>query len=276
MEYKPHIPNYGILIESHHHGPDFRTARHQHAYDSLVYVVEGRGVCNTDGNSYKLRPDTAMMLRSRQNHQFIDTPKHAMTVFVVYLGKKIAEQLKEMLSEIEKTTYPLSLNPYQAKDVRGLLREMLYEQSARPLQYEAAIQNCFAAIVLKLYRAATEKTDSGNGDKLDDSLTRVKAALEYAAEHYYEPQDLAQAAKMAYLSQRQFSTVVRKLEKKSFARFLAQIRIEKAAHLLRSTSMPVSAIAFEVGFEDLSTFYRTFRKYVGTVPLEFRSQRPRK
>jgi AraC-like DNA-binding protein len=273
MEYKPRLPRCGVLIESHRHGPDFRTARHKHAYDSLVYIVEGKGICNANGKSYRLTADTAMMLKSRQRHEFIDEPKHAMTVFVVYFSNKIAEQLKNMLAAIINTSRPLRLNPYQARDVRRLLREMLYEQSANPPEFEMSIQHSFASIVLKLYRAALEKPSSDNDERQDDSQARVKAVLDYVAQHYYEPQDLSQAAKMACLSQRQFSGIVRKLERKSFARFLARIRIQKAAHLLQTTAMPVSAIAFEVGFEDLSTFYRTFAKYLGTVPLKFRLQK---
>lgn len=52
-------------------------------------------------------------------------------------------------------------------------------------------------------------------------------------------------------------------------------RMHRAAVLIRLTTEPISAIAFGVGFNDLSTFNRRFRKLLGTTPLAYRSGRGR-
>ena len=41
---------------------------------------------------------------------------------------------------------------------------------------------------------------------------------------------------------------------------------------LRRTDEPISAIAFDAGFNDLSTFNRRFRRIMGTSPGGFRAR----
>jgi AraC family transcriptional regulator len=47
-------------------------------------------------------------------------------------------------------------------------------------------------------------------------------------------------------------------------------RLRRAAKLLAQGTLPVGAIAYEVGFGDLSNFVRTFRRAAGRAPRDFR------
>ncbi|HZV82087.1 MAG TPA: helix-turn-helix transcriptional regulator, partial [Geobacteraceae bacterium] len=51
--------------------------------------------------------------------------------------------------------------------------------------------------------------------------------------------------------------------------YLARLRIKRSKEFLRK-NLPVSTIAMKVGFNDLSSFNRHFRKFVGLTPTEFR------
>ncbi|AWN40308.1 AraC family transcriptional regulator [Methylobacterium durans] len=86
------------------------------------------------------------------------------------------------------------------------------------------------------------------------------------------------------LSARHFAQLsgmsVRSLQKlfeadgQTFSEFVLERRLERALRLLRSTAkgpQSISAIAFEVGFGDLSYFNRTFRKRYGMPPRRVRS-----
>jgi AraC family transcriptional regulator len=50
-------------------------------------------------------------------------------------------------------------------------------------------------------------------------------------------------------------------------------RLHLAAVRLRRTAEPVSAIAFDCGFNDLSTFNRRFKRMIGETPAAFRAGR---
>lgn len=54
------------------------------------------------------------------------------------------------------------------------------------------------------------------------------------------------------------------------ARYLASLRIDRAAELLSTTNAPVLEICDSVGFHNESYFYRLFRKTKGMSPLDWR------
>jgi AraC family transcriptional regulator len=60
--------------------------------------------------------------------------------------------------------------------------------------------------------------------------------------------------------------------------YLVRARLRHAARLLAQDAGPIAAIAYEVGFGDLSNFIRTFRRAAGVSPRTFRraSQHDRK
>ena len=265
------LPPYGVRIESHPHGPGFRTALHRHPHGSLLYIASGRGRCSAGGQEYELAPNTAVLLGRNQPHQLVDAPGAPMTVFVVYFSEQAGTANAQVLTPLQREARPISVPAPYAHHARRLLRQMLHEQDTRTPQYDFAIRQCLSFILLDLHRATLESDQArGLGD---DSAERVRKTIEYVRGHSYEPQSLSSAARMAHLSQRQFSSLCRRITGQSFVRFVNGVRADRAADLLRRTDMPVSAIAFEVGFEELSTFYRAFRRRHGASPLKLRTER---
>ncbi|TPJ13084.1 helix-turn-helix transcriptional regulator [Mesorhizobium sp. B2-7-3] len=55
--------------------------------------------------------------------------------------------------------------------------------------------------------------------------------------------------------------------------YLLRTRLHRAAVRLRTSNDAISAIAFEAGFNDLSTFNRRFRRVMGETPGRYRSGR---
>ena len=52
-----------------------------------------------------------------------------------------------------------------------------------------------------------------------------------------------------------------------------EIRLKKAAYLLKKTELTISEAAIAVGFQDFNHFGRQFRKLYGCSPSEFRKQK---
>jgi transcriptional regulator GlxA family with amidase domain len=63
--------------------------------------------------------------------------------------------------------------------------------------------------------------------------------------------------------------------KKAFGRpamdVLREVRLRRAAHLLRATDLPVKLVASQVGFGSRSHFSRAFRTHSGQDPAGFRA-----
>ena len=59
----------------------------------------------------------------------------------------------------------------------------------------------------------------------------------------------------------------------SLTKFIQQSRIQEAVRLFNTTKMSVSDVALTVGYQDFSYFSKTFSKFIGMSPREYRLQK---
>ena len=98
----------------------------------------------------------------------------------------------------------------------------------------------------------------------------MRAYVEALEQRFYEPMDLDEESKNLGMSRRRFTQLFRQETQTSWLDHVTQLRVEYAKRLLRETKRSVTAIAFECGFEELSNFYRAFKKHAQVPPLEWR------
>jgi AraC family transcriptional regulator len=115
---------------------------------------------------------------------------------------------------------------------------------------------------------------TGSGRSHADAASRdrrraVEAALWIDA-HCHEPIDLERAAALAGLSAFHFLRVFSRVLGVTPHQYLVRARLRRAASLLCDPARPVTDIAFDVGFGDLSNFVRTFHRAAGVSPRGFR------
>jgi len=98
-------------------------------------------------------------------------------------------------------------------------------------------------------------------------LTRV---LRYMAAHSAAPHKLTGLASMANMSPYHFLRTFRAVTGVTPHQWLLRARLREAAERLAATSTPVTNVALDVGFDDLSNFTRSFRAEFGASPREYR------
>ena len=98
----------------------------------------------------------------------------------------------------------------------------------------------------------------------------ISKALDYISAHYTENLSIPDIAEYLHLSSNYFTKLFKQETGMTPVQYIASLRYEKAAHLLRYTDMPISAISQAVGFDDTLYFSRFFREYAGRSPSAFR------
>ncbi|MEM7792256.1 MAG: helix-turn-helix domain-containing protein [Verrucomicrobiota bacterium] len=107
---------------------------------------------------------------------------------------------------------------------------------------------------------------------VDDEPKVVKNAKRYIQNRFQERISLDEAAQAVNASTRHFCKVFKQATGITFTDYLSRVRVEKAKHLLQNPNLRVSEIAFEVGFESISQFNRSFKRVVGMAPTQFREE----
>lgn len=97
----------------------------------------------------------------------------------------------------------------------------------------------------------------------------VLKATAFVSEHYHEKFAASLIATHCGLSRFQFSRCFHAVYGITFREYLLRYRIKAACHRLREGKLPVTEIAFAVGFHDGSYFARMFRRYTGVLPSQY-------
>jgi AraC-like DNA-binding protein/ligand-binding sensor protein len=100
----------------------------------------------------------------------------------------------------------------------------------------------------------------------------VLKAREYIDKHKTEQLSLANVAKAAGASVFHFCKVFHKATGLKFTDYIARVRLEDARNRLLNPNLRISEIAYDVGFQSLTQFNRTFKRVFGQSPSEFRAR----
>jgi len=93
---------------------------------------------------------------------------------------------------------------------------------------------------------------------------------EFVDEHYSEEISLEKAASQAAMEKTYFSFFFRKKVGVTFSSWLQYLRVAKAMSMMEQMDYSITEVAFAVGFQELSTFQKAFKKWTHLTPREFK------
>ncbi|WP_424766871.1 response regulator transcription factor [Paenibacillus sp. sgz302251] len=99
------------------------------------------------------------------------------------------------------------------------------------------------------------------------NLEEVRQFMEM---HYSESVSLEQLASVFFVSKEYLSKMFKQEYGRNVTDYMLYLRMDKAREWLADESIPIKSIAEMAGYEDVSYFYRVFKKHFGVAPGEMR------
>lgn len=109
-------------------------------------------------------------------------------------------------------------------------------------------------------------------NKLQDITESVRLCIDYIKEHYRENVKLEKLGEITGYVPLHVLRIFKQQTGKTPHEFAANLRLMEARNLLESTLLPVSDIAFRVGFSSASGFQIAFQKRFGISPGKYRKE----
>lgn len=145
------------------------------------------------------------------------------------------------------------------------LADLATELAERRPAYRVRARLLLTNALLLLYRSTLMTPVLNNGDGL-----RLGAVLDHIELHYAEELSLQALAGLMGTSPSYFSRLFRSEVGITLFEHINRTRIRKACVLLRQPELPVTRIAFDVGYNSISFFNRYFRRVMNVSPREYR------
>lgn len=123
-------------------------------------------------------------------------------------------------------------------------------------------------MLFSLSTLTTQRRHSGS--EIDPRLVE---ALRLMEQHISSPLSICQIAERVGLSYGYFRELFKKEKGRTPLAFFNKIRMNRAAHLLCHSKLPIKMIAFETGYENLQHFNKIIHRTFGSSPRKLRQEK---
>lgn len=255
----------------------FHSGLHEHDFIELNYVAEGTGFQYLGGKALPASRGDFFALPIGSSHVFRPysaDKKSRLVVYNVVFTPSILEQIAQCAPELELDQLWRSLSEQSiesgiVRDSRSLLAplfERIYVEHAafRP-GASAMLTALLTQILIEWTRLRTSQESSDSS-----ALTSFDEVIAYVRERALEHLTQGDAAARFGLSERHFQRLFQRHTGQTFLDFVQHQRIMTACELLRSTNHKLEAIAGMVGYRDIQSFSRVFKRIEGITPGQYR------
>lgn len=258
--------------------PEHHLHDHQH-FSELVAIYAGHGVHFTETERYPLATGDVFVIAGDQKHGYTDLHDLHL-VNIMFDPDRIVTQTSHIkklpgyhvLFDLEpryrrqhQFASRLRLGPNELDELMRMVGELEDELEEERAGYEHMVTARFMLMVGYLCRCY-----AGTSHPAGRSLMRIGEVISYLESNYAEPIDLELLQRIAGMSSSGLLRSFREATGYAPIDYLIRLRIARACHVLRTTDLPITETAFEVGFQDSNYFARQFRSIMGSSPSQYR------
>lgn len=275
-----HDINFPFFIQYGFH--DTNLYMHTHGdFSELVIVLNGTAIHKVDNEAYFIKKGDVFVISNNTLHGYENThdfricnimysPEklllsdsdirkssgfHALFVIEPYLSmeRSFQSRLKLQLSDYEQ--------------VSSIISCMIQEYEKKTEGWKTILNSYFMTLVVLLSRAY-----SLSYFDIKSNVNNIAKSVSYLESHYIHPLSIKTLAAQSNLSVRHFARIFRGTYGMTPGNYILTLRMQHACTLLKNTSLNISEIAIQSGFNGSNYFTRQFRKFFHITPKQYRNQ----
>ncbi|MCL6457539.1 MAG: AraC family transcriptional regulator [Gorillibacterium sp.] len=253
---------------------------HTHDFIEITYVCEGKGYHHIGEQVVPVSKGELFVIPIGIPHVFRPVSASRSDRLVVYNCIFTEQALKSTADTVGDFTLATALRLHLGEQQAGygildrelsfepIFQSMLEEHTTKKPGFTAVLHSLLGWLLILLARKL-EQPD----DVRFEAADAIGETMDYIRHHVAEDLNLQALAERSRLSERHFFRLFKQRTGQTFHSFVQQARVRTACEYLAGTTLKISAIAENVGYKDLQSFYRVFKQVVGTTPGEYRNKR---
>jgi AraC family L-rhamnose operon regulatory protein RhaS len=267
------FPDYGVFVLESHHDVGFRMESTRHHFTKVLYILEGTGTIEGEEGPIPCRSHDVIVVPVGRTHCLVDARGKPISLYALCVEDPVFTGDPELKAALPVGR--LNRKRLLSTQVRSMLRRILFEQTLKRPAVGSMIRGLTLELLALLARVGHHEDPEAAAETTGrlELRHRVEAYAADLERRFFETASLDQVAQRLGMSRRRFTQLFRQVTGMAWLDRIQQLRVEHAKHLLAETNRSVTAVAFECGYEDLSSFYRAFRRTTGSSPQKWREKR---
>lgn len=256
-------------------GRSFQIPVHWHDELEIIYVKGGFLTVSISGESYIGKPGDAFVVSPGNLHLMgSDTGTVDYYTFLFPL-KNLSFRADDLFEE--KLLEPLNsghlmINPRINDTAKELCEQLIevYElknqESESQLTAQIKTKIILLQFILEMWKKGFIIENDTNGRN-----TVEKEMVSYIQQNYTGKISLKEFGEQFHLSEKYISRYFKEHFHITLSQYVTYLRLEHAKQLLQDTDIPVTEVAMQSGYQNVSYFIRSFKKTYEISPLKYRN-----
>ncbi len=262
----------------------FPVRPHWHYYMEIIIMIEGHICVESEKNTSILGPGDIFVFCPKMIHSMTSCNGEDFLYGVLKFDiGRISIQgsstpSMRLLFESARLSENVSLH-FKSEDLPGtrmldLFNSCEEELAKRNYGYDMVLHSNICEFLIRLIRVMRERGFNTDSAILNIAHnTTVDTITEYIDAHSSEKLSINTLAELCNMSYSYFAKSFRQIYGRTCTDYIEFIRISKAEDLLLYTDFDLTYISLETGFSDCSHLIKTFKKWKGITPKQYRMRR---
>lgn len=253
---------YGSYTKCHENWKEYQISC---PFSKLYYICKGECELVIEGKTFHALPGMLFLIPAHTLHSYYHINDNYVEKYWMHFDLKTGDpQALKGLRLPFYVSVPESENiDSQFQTIISLSRQ---RDTASRLQEKAEILKLISCYI----RLAHTDNLMHQSDTNPSPDQKIHYVIEYMNHHLADKICLDELARLLHVHPNYFIRMFKGHMGVPPLAYLNRLRVERAKSLLENTSLPVSDIMHQVGFEDSSTFSSFFKHYTGYNPSQFR------
>ena len=234
----------------------------------LLCVLEGKVELSIEGEKYLMNVGDMIAINSVKKYSWIAQEETHLIAQITISYQLLSDYLKNDIVYFWCNSVEEHTPSYET--LKQYIYKLLYEYVLDTQNMTFAAQSIYYQIIDFMLIAFLVKNDFTK--RMDDKEEIVYRTVQYINMHYDEKLSLEEIAGELYTNPASLSRLFKKRVGMNFVEYANSIRMQRAVDELLFTEKPVTIVAADSGFSNISLFNRMFKKRYNTTPSEFRRQ----
>ncbi|GAB6039737.1 AraC family transcriptional regulator [Endothiovibrio diazotrophicus] len=243
-------------------------------FNLLLYVTRGHCSHAIDFESEECAPGSLMLIQSGQTHRFDSSP--GWDGWMVLYRPEFLYPLEAMalLSGMEQLPSHLTLSPDDRRAVAESIERMYLDtrKQADDTLLHTLLRNQLCALLTRVQLIHSRQ--EAKSPISSTSLQRFKRFKRAVDQHHQQLHRVHEYAQLLGCSEKTLNRDTHEVLGIGAKAFITRRVLLEAKRLLIHTSQPISSIGHSLGFDEVTNFFKLFKRETGRSPGEFRRVGP--
>ena len=254
----------------------FQIPVHWHDEFEIIYVKSGFLTVSISGENYIGKPGDAFVV-SPGNLHFMGSQTGNVDYFTFlfplkYISFRTDDILDDKLLEPLNSGH-LMISPEIEDTVKEQCEQLVEiygakkEESQSKITAQIKTKIILLQFILELWKKGfIVENDTGGKNTVE------KEMVSYIQQNFTGKILLKEFGKQFHLSEKYISRYFKEHFHITISQYVTYLRLEHAKQLLQDTDIPVTEVAMQSGYQNVSYFIRSFKKTYGMSPLKYRNK----